>query len=92
MPSVWPEPFGLVGPEAGAAGLPAVAFSVGGIPEWLKDGVNGILAKGNPPRATGLATAIVQVFADPTRYLELRRGAFSVARERFSRESHFGTA
>ena len=36
VPSVWPEPFGLVGIEGGCVGLPAVAYAVGGIPDWLE--------------------------------------------------------
>jgi glycosyltransferase involved in cell wall biosynthesis len=88
VPSVWPEPFGLVGPEAGAAGLPAVAFSVGGIPQWLEDGVNGALANGNPPRADDLAAAIARALANPEHYQRLRQGALVTTRERFSREKH----
>ncbi len=41
--SVWPEPFGMVGPEAMRYGLPVVAFDAGGISEWLTEGENGFL-------------------------------------------------
>ena len=39
LPSTWPEPFGLVGLEAAAHGMPAIAFDVGGVREWLVPGV-----------------------------------------------------
>src|SRR5205807_3831612 len=41
--SVWPEPFGMVGPDAMRYGVPVVAFDAGGIREWLQDGENGFL-------------------------------------------------
>ena len=75
VPSVWPEPFGLVGLEAAAYGVPAAAFAVGGIPDWLEEGVNGHLAPGDPPTAAGLADALVQCLGDPAHYARLRRGA-----------------
>jgi glycosyltransferase involved in cell wall biosynthesis len=43
LPSVWPEPFGLVGLEAARLGVPTVAYEVGGIADWLTDGVSGAL-------------------------------------------------
>ena len=43
VPSLWPEPFGLVGLEAAVHGVPAVGFDVGGVGEWLRDDVNGRL-------------------------------------------------
>jgi glycosyltransferase involved in cell wall biosynthesis len=60
MPSLWPEPYGLVGAEATRRGLPVVAFATGGIPEWLVEGVNGCLAPSDPPTVRGLSEAIVR--------------------------------
>ena len=45
VPSVWPEPMGLIGIEAMRHSLPVVAFDAGGISDWLKDGKNGFLIK-----------------------------------------------
>jgi glycosyltransferase involved in cell wall biosynthesis len=87
VPSLWPEPFGLVGPEAGMRGLPAAAFAAGGIPEWLTDGANGALAYGLPPTPADLANAIVRCLRDPVDHARLRNGAIELAR-RFSPERH----
>ncbi|HEX4466696.1 MAG TPA: glycosyltransferase family 4 protein, partial [Solirubrobacteraceae bacterium] len=65
MPSVWPEPFGLVGIEAGAAAKPAIASSTGGIGDWLEHGVNGLLVE--PGDAHGLADALNELLGDPER-------------------------
>jgi glycosyltransferase involved in cell wall biosynthesis len=60
VPSLWPEPFGLVGIEAAAAGVPAVAFRVGGIEDWLVDGVTGrVVASGGSDRDASFAGAIL---------------------------------
>jgi glycosyltransferase involved in cell wall biosynthesis len=87
FPSVWPEPFGLVGLEAGLRGLPVAAFATGGIPDWLKDGVNGYMANGDTPTAEGLAQAISQCLKDDLTYARLREGAVSVARQ-FTMATH----
>jgi glycosyltransferase involved in cell wall biosynthesis len=75
LPSVWPEPLALVGLEAGRHKLPTVAFDVGGISDWLRSGVNGVLAPGDPPTVPGLAAAIVTALESPETYQRLRRGA-----------------
>lgn len=90
VPSIWPEPFGLVGPEAGLHGVPQTAFAVGGIPEWLIDGVNGYLAPGDPPTAKGLAHAIVKCLRDPQEHARLRSGAVEIAL-RFNLARHMAT-
>jgi glycosyltransferase involved in cell wall biosynthesis len=87
VPSLEPETFGLVGPEAGRAGIPAAAFDVGGISEWLIDGVNGSLAAGDPPRAEGLADAILRCLGDPATYERLSRGAIETS-QRFETKAH----
>jgi glycosyltransferase involved in cell wall biosynthesis len=86
LASLWPEPFGLVGPEAGIRGLPAAAFAIGGIPEWLTDGVNGALARGSQS-AQSLADAVVRCLRDPVEHVRLRRGAIDQAK-RFSPRRH----
>jgi glycosyltransferase involved in cell wall biosynthesis len=81
IPSVTPETFGLIGIEAGCVGLPAVAFAVGGIPDWLRPGKSGELAPGDPPTAIGLCEAMERALADPGRLRNLSVGAWETSRE-----------
>jgi glycosyltransferase involved in cell wall biosynthesis len=87
VPSVWPEPFGSVGPAAAQHGVPAAAFAVGGIPQWLHEGVNGHLADAQPPSASALADAIVACVKDAVHYAELSRRARDVGSS-FTMERH----
>jgi glycosyltransferase involved in cell wall biosynthesis len=87
VPSLWPEPFGLVGIEAGTHGLPAAAYDVGGISDWLIPGYSGELAPGHPPTVEGLADAIRRALSDPSHYADLCRGAREVA-GRFTLAAH----
>jgi glycosyltransferase involved in cell wall biosynthesis len=87
MPSVWPEPFGLVGAEAGCVGLPAAGYATGGIPDWLIPGVSGESAPGERPDPKELAAALVRALADDTHRHHLAIGAWQTAR-RFSPEAH----
>ncbi len=91
VPSVCPETFGLVGVEAGRLGLPAVAFAVGGVPDWLIPGKSGELAPGDPPTARGLAEALHRALADGEHLQKLSAGAWETARC-FSREEHVSRA
>lgn len=75
VPSLWPEPFGLVGLEAAAAGVPAVAFASGGIVDWLKDDVTGCLAPAAGARPEALADAIVRCVGNPEVRARLAQGA-----------------
>jgi glycosyltransferase involved in cell wall biosynthesis len=71
--------------EAAAAGLPIVASDVGGIPEIIEHGVNGLLVP--PGDAQALADAIQQLIDDPQRARQLGEAARRTAFERFSAEA-----
>ncbi|MCH7615075.1 MAG: glycosyltransferase family 4 protein [Nitrospinae bacterium] len=63
LPSRWPEPFGLVGVEAMAHGLPVIAYDVGGISGWLEPSRGGYLVE--PGNVQALARVIEQAFQNP---------------------------
>jgi glycosyltransferase involved in cell wall biosynthesis len=81
LPSACIEAFGLSLVEAMAMTRPAIATSVGGVPEIITDGVNGLLV---PPRDdVALAAALTRLLDDPA-------FAASIAREgRLTVERHF---
>lgn len=68
--------------EAMATGLPIVATAVGGTPELVEDGRNGRLVP--PQRPDLLATAVVDVLADPARAAALGQASRERARTEFS--------
>jgi glycosyltransferase involved in cell wall biosynthesis len=71
VPSVWPEPFGLVAAEAMAAGKPVVASAVGGLAELVQDGITGIHVP--PGDVAALRNALERIVADAP--LRARLGA-----------------
>jgi glycosyltransferase involved in cell wall biosynthesis len=86
LPSIWPEPFGLVGIEALAAGRPVVASATGGIEDWLEHGVNGLRVPPGDPAA--LAAALNELLADPARQAAMGAAGRRLVAARFSRERH----
>jgi glycosyltransferase involved in cell wall biosynthesis len=80
VPSVWPEPFGLVALEALSVGCPVVASRSGGLVDIVDHGESGLLV--SPGDASGLARAIGRLLKDPGRRVEMGLAAASRA-ERF---------
>jgi glycosyltransferase involved in cell wall biosynthesis len=65
VPSIKPEPFGLVAIEAMAAGRGVIAANHGGLPEIVVDGVTGSLVE--PGSAESLAAAIANYIQNSAR-------------------------
>ncbi len=89
LPSTCIEAFGMVIIEAMAMRRPVVATEIGGIPEVVKDGVNGLLVK--PGDHSALAEAMSRLMDDA----ELSSGLASEGRstvERYYSEDAMGRA
>jgi glycosyltransferase involved in cell wall biosynthesis len=67
-----------------AIGLPVVASALGGIPEVVEDGRNGLLVKDQNPDA--VASAIEQLFANPAFAARLGSAARETILARFSQK------
>jgi len=87
VPSLWPEPFGMVGVEAARRAVPSVAFAVGGISEWLTDGVTGALLDPAEPTADAIARAVTAILSDAVRHQRMRKACLETA-GRFEMNAH----
>lgn len=85
VPSEWPEPFGLVGIEAMSIGRPVVGTNVGGIPEWLEDGVAGFIVEPRDPNA--ISGAVLKLMGNQKKLLKISSAARKSS-EAFSIEEH----
>lgn len=76
------EAFGSVFAEAALSCLALVGTNIGGIPEQIDDGVNGLLVR--PDDELALADALEKVIADPSFRYELSRSAWEKAKSQYS--------
>jgi glycosyltransferase involved in cell wall biosynthesis len=86
VPSEWydNQPFAAL--EALAAGRPVIATRIGGLPEIVRDGLDGLLVEPHAPVA--LAAAMKQLAEDPAYARTLGASAAKSARERFGLPQH----
>jgi glycosyltransferase involved in cell wall biosynthesis len=82
FPSVWDEALGYVLLEAMAMGVPVVASRVGGIPEVIRDGENGLLVA--PRNASEIAQSVTRLLDDPVARERMGREGRRTVEERFS--------
>ena len=81
LPSIG-DSFGIVFLEAMAAGLPIVAARACGVPEVVRDGVNGILAE--PNDLISLTDAIRSLKENPAKRAEFAKASRQIAASHFS--------
>ncbi len=72
FPSVWEETSGIGAREALAAGVPVIASRIGGIPETVRHGTNGLLFEPGDP--ADLARQIRRLIEEPELLDHLRAG------------------
>lgn len=69
--------------EAMACGSAVVGFRIGGIPDMVREGVNGLLASAGD--VNGLASAIQTLLADDRRRLDMGKASRDIAEREYSR-------
>lgn len=78
------EGLGVVLLEAMASGVPVIGSNIGGIPDIIEDGENGLLVPPGEPQA--LANAIIRIIEDPDLADQFREAGLKTVHERFSWE------
>ncbi|MFE1308914.1 glycosyltransferase family 4 protein [Streptomyces sp. NPDC058755] len=78
------ESFGNVAVEGLAAGRPVLATAVGGLPEIVEDGVNGILFP--PGDAAALAAGVGHLLSDPAKAAVMGAHGARAVRARFGKD------
>ena len=81
LPSVH-EPFGIVALEAMARGIPLIASNVGGLPDFVKDGENGLLF--DPSDSANLVRAFDRLVALPPERVEAMVSAARATADQFT--------
>lgn len=84
MPSEM-ESFGLVALEAMACGVPCVGSRVGGVPEVVRDGIDGYLAP--PGDIQAMAARAVEILSDPAKREAMGRAGRARAQASFCSEN-----
>ena len=85
VPSTWPENFGVVALEAMITGRPVIASRIGGLPEFIDDGLNGYLIE--PQNSEQIAEKAIKLFSDEALLKQFGENAHKKA-ETFSIERY----
>jgi glycosyltransferase involved in cell wall biosynthesis len=77
LPSLWPDNYPVSIQEAFQSGPVVIASRIGGIPEMVRDGVNGLLVE--PGDEVGIGAAIERLHASPELAAKLRASALETS-------------
>jgi glycosyltransferase involved in cell wall biosynthesis len=86
VPSTWYENQPMAVLEAFAVGLPVIGSDLGGVPELVADGVDGLLVPAGDEKA--LASAIDQLLSDPARAFEMGQAGRRKIEASFAPSAH----
>lgn len=86
LPSTWFDSFPTVGEESMAHGIPVVGARIGGIPEMVTDGVDGLLFE--PGQAADLAAKAARLWHDDALASRFGSAARQKALARWSSRAH----
>jgi glycosyltransferase involved in cell wall biosynthesis len=78
IPSIYPESFCLIGPEAMSVGRPVIGSNVGGIPEWLDDGKTGFLVE--PKNSEQIAKKVIELLSNKDLLEQMSKNAYKKAK------------
>ncbi len=85
FPSLWDEPFGLVGIEAMRSSRPVIAFERGAVSEWLEEGETGLVVE---PTVQALADAVELLAKDKALAMRLGQAGRRVYEYQFTMDLH----
>jgi len=86
VPSLWPEPFGIIGLEAMARRRAVVGSMTGGIGDWLQDGVTGLGVR--PGDVAQLREALARILDEPALQVAMGAAGRAAVEEQFSEHAH----
>lgn len=84
VPSITYETFGIAAAEAMSHGLPIIASRIGGLPEVVEDGVNGLLFA--PGNAEDLSRKILLLWENPDLCRQMGLAGYKMAKREFNED------